>query len=142
MHASSSIVALRSLRESSGPKWTVGLPDEVVEQFAGSDARLRRAIDAAVETRRRMAESHAAHFGMAERDLCRLLQRDILNFYAAPSINPYVPLAAKGPWIVTTHGAVVHDSGGYGMLGLGHAPVSVLAAMSGPLAMANVMTPS
>jgi acetylornithine/succinyldiaminopimelate/putrescine aminotransferase len=58
------------------------------------------------------------------------------------SVNPYVPLAAAGPWIVTTHGAVIHDSGGYGMLGLGHMPESVQAAMNRPCVMANVMTPA
>jgi acetylornithine/succinyldiaminopimelate/putrescine aminotransferase len=37
---------------------------------------------------------------------------------------------------------VLHDSGGYGMLALGHTPAPVLAAMAAPLPMANVMTPS
>ena len=32
--------------------------------------------------------------------------------------------------IVTSHGAVVHDNGGYGMLGSGHGPDSVIDAMS------------
>src|SRR5690606_8508677 len=57
-------------------------------------------------------------------------------------VNPYVALTARGPWIVTLKGAVVHDSGGYGMLGLGHAPPAVLEAMARPQAMANVMTPN
>ena len=46
----------------------------------------------------------------------------IVNFYPEDAVNPYVALAARGPWIVTSKGAVLHDSGGYGMLGLGHAP--------------------
>jgi acetylornithine/succinyldiaminopimelate/putrescine aminotransferase len=57
-------------------------------------------------------------------------------------VNPYVALAARGPWIVTLKGAVIHDSGGYGMLGFGHTPADVLEAMARPQAMANVMTPS
>ena len=65
-----------------------------------------------------------------------------MNFYAQDTVNPYVALAARGPWIITTKGAVIHDSGGYGMLGHGHAPEKVLAAMSKPHVMANVMTPS
>jgi acetylornithine/succinyldiaminopimelate/putrescine aminotransferase len=113
----------------------------VVERFAVRDSRLPRAIEAAVEQRAKTGAPHSEFFRMAEKDLCRLLQGRILNFYAAPSINPYVPLAAAGPWIVTTHGAVVHDSGGYGMLGLGHAPDSVLDAIREPHVMANVMTP-
>ncbi len=51
-------------------------------------------------------------------------------------------LAAQGPWLVTLKGAVVYDCGGYGMLGLGHAPEAVLAAMNQSQVMANVMTPS
>jgi hypothetical protein len=55
-----------------------------------------------------------------ELDLVGSLQKGYVNFYAPGALMPYIPLAAKGPWIVTTHGAVVHDSGGYGMLGFGH----------------------
>ncbi|MDH3588137.1 MAG: aminotransferase class III-fold pyridoxal phosphate-dependent enzyme, partial [Gammaproteobacteria bacterium] len=54
----------------------------------------------------------------------------------------YVAIAACGPWIVTSTGAVIHDSGGYGMLGLGHSPAAVLKAMNRRQVMANVMTPS
>jgi acetylornithine/succinyldiaminopimelate/putrescine aminotransferase len=43
---------------------------------------------------------------------------------------------------VTAFGAVLHDSGGYGMLGLGHSPDHVLEAMNHPHVMANVMTPN
>ena len=57
-------------------------------------------------------------------------------------VNPYVALAARGPWIITLKGAVVHDSGGYGMLGLGHTPKAVLEAMAKPQVMANIMTPN
>ena len=42
------------------------------------------------------------------------LQEGYVNFYNPDALMPYVPLAAKGPWIVTLHGAVIHDSGGYG----------------------------
>ena len=126
----------------AGPPWTRGLTDDLVETWAGRDPRLVRAIEAAAASRSALDSTFDAYARMAERDLCRLLQARILNFYPAASINPYVPLAACGPWIVTTHGAVLHDSGGYGMLGLGHAPEPVLAALSRPLPMANVMTPS
>jgi len=43
---------------------------------------------------------------------------------------------------VTLKGAVVYDCGGYGMLGLGHAPQAVLDAMNKPHVMANIMTPA
>lgn len=57
------------------------------------------------------------------------------------AIKADVSLAAHGPWLVTTKGAVLHDSGGYGMLGLGHAPKKILSIMNGTQVMANVMTP-
>ena len=54
--------------------------------------------------------------------VAQLLQEDYVNFYAPATVNPYIALAARGPWIITSHGAVVHDNGGYGMLGAGHGP--------------------
>ena len=70
------------------------------------------------------------------------MQAGFVNFYAEDAVNPYVALAARGPWVVTLKGAVLHDSGGYGMLGFGHTPEAVLDAMAKPQVMANIMTPS
>ncbi|HEM46629.1 MAG TPA: aminotransferase class III-fold pyridoxal phosphate-dependent enzyme, partial [Alphaproteobacteria bacterium] len=70
------------------------------------------------------------------------IERHLVNFYADDTVNPYVSLAARGPWIVTTKGAVLHDNGGYGMLGFGHVPEPIIEAMTRPQVMANVMTPS
>ena len=36
----------------------------------------------------------------------------------------------------------MYDSGGYGMLGLGHHPQTVLSALARPQVMANIMTPN
>ncbi len=49
---------------------------------------------------------------------------------------------AAGPWVVRLKGAVVYDCGGYGMLGLGHAPEAILEAMDQNHVMANIMTSS
>jgi acetylornithine/succinyldiaminopimelate/putrescine aminotransferase len=97
-----------------------------------------------------IAEAHSAfgklkaEFGdlveLDEAEQIRTIQRDFVNFYPNDAVNPYVALAAAGPWIVTTKGRVVHDSGGYGMLGLGHTPKPILSAMNYPHVMANVMT--
>ena len=43
---------------------------------------------------------------------------------------------------MTSHGAVLHDNGGYGMLGGGHGPSEIISVMSENHVMANVMTPS
>ncbi|MCX5786562.1 MAG: aminotransferase class III-fold pyridoxal phosphate-dependent enzyme [Elusimicrobia bacterium] len=133
---------LNSIRNSAGPTRTRGLGDEVIRLFLAGDKDLARAIKTAAENRRKLASTHEELFKMEEKALCLMLQRQVLNFYPAANINPYVPLAALGSWIITSHGAVIHDSGGYGMLGMGHAPRAVLAAMSEPFVMANVMTPS
>jgi acetylornithine/succinyldiaminopimelate/putrescine aminotransferase len=133
---------LQSMRGASGEARTRGLADEVIERFLERDSRLAEAIDEAVRVRQRWGAAYPALLRTREQDLCRELQGRILNFYPAASVNPYVPLAARGPWIVTSHGAVLHDSGGYGMLGLGHAPAPVVEAVARRLPMANVMTPS
>src|SRR5690606_3084296 len=39
-------------------------------------------------------------------------------------------------------GAVLYDTGGYGMLGLGHAPATVQEALARPQVMANILTPT
>ena len=58
------------------------------------------------------------------------------------TISPYVPIAAKGPWIVSNEGNIIYDTGGYGMLGYGHSPEWALNVLSREHVMANVMTPS
>ena len=70
------------------------------------------------------------------------LQNNILNFYNKDTISPYIPIAAKGPWIITNKGKIIYDTGGYGMLGYGHSPDWALNILSKQHVMANVMTPS
>lgn len=133
---------LHDLRNRSGPAVTRGLPDETVAELLPRHPLLMQAVEEAARLRHELAQEWEKWFLLPEEEACRRIQADILNFYPSQGINPYIPLAARGPWIVTTHGAVVHDSGGYGMLGLGHAPPVVLEALAKPHVMANVMTPS
>ena len=134
--------SLHALRAASGPAKTTGLSDDLILQFLESDPTLGQAIDAAVTAQAALADARPELLAMAEADLIDHVQDGFVNFYAKDAVNPYVALAAKGPWVVTVYGAVVHDSGGYGMLGFGHAPDAVLDAMSQPWVMANIMTPS
>ncbi len=133
---------LQELRDYGGARVTEGLTDALIAQFLESDATLGVAIDQALLSHRDMRAELAEILAMDEPAAVAAVQRDYINFYAAETVNPYVALAAAGPWIVTTHGAVLHDSGGYGMLGMGHGPDNVISAMSHPWVMANVMTPS
>ncbi len=133
---------LQELRTFGPPRRTVGLPDATIERFAGTDERLRRAIDEAALRHRALRDEFADLLRSNEADQIRAIQESYVNFYSGASINPYVALAADGPWIVTLKGAVLHDNGGYGMLGLGHVPRTVIEAMSRPQVMANIMTSS
>ena len=134
---------LHDIRAHAGATKSPGLSDAVISTFLESDASLGAAI----------AEAHAIHVGLRdefgaalleqeEGDLVKSLQSSYVNFYAPATVNPYVAMAARGPWIITSHGAVVHDNGGYGMLGAGHGPGEILDAMGQNWVMANVMTPS
>jgi acetylornithine/succinyldiaminopimelate/putrescine aminotransferase len=132
---------LAPLRAHGGQR-TTGLDDAIIEHFAASHPELREAIDAAAAGYARLKDGFADLLALDEDAQIAAVQAGYVNFYPTDAVNPYVALAARGPWIVTLKGAVIHDSGGYGMLGLGHAPKPVLEAMSRPQAMANVMTPS
>lgn len=121
---------------------TVGLDDAVILDFAARDPQLGEAIAAAAAEYARIGDEFPELLALDENAQAAQVQADFINFYAADATNPYVALAARGPWIVTLKGAVLYDTGGYGMLGLGHAPQAVLEAMAKPQAMANIMTPS
>jgi len=133
---------LQSLRAAGGAIRTRGLPDPVIERFAAQDARLEQAVEQALSIAECWRAAYPELWAADDETQQAELQAGYVNFYADDAVNPYVAVSAKGPWIVTSKGAVLHDSGGYGMLGLGHAPDPVLAAMSQPHVMANVMTPS
>ena len=134
---------LQALRAAgSGSVLTTGLSDDVILEFLGADPALATAIDRADAEFHRIAAEFPDLVGLDEAEQALRVQDGYVNFYAADAVNPYVALAAQGPWIVTLKGAVVYDCGGYGMLGLGHAPQAVLDAMNKPHVMANVMTPA
>lgn len=139
----SNISKLKHIREASGNAKTNGLPDEIIETYLESFEELKYAIDEAYEIHKKITQEFGEEIiKMEESQLIKLLQEDYVNFYSAPTVNPYVAIAAKGPWIVTSHGAVLHDNGGYGMLGMGHGPENVIQSMQQNWVMANVMTPS
>ena len=122
---------------------TQGLSDATIERFCEIDPNLSKAIDEAVSNLDSLIDEMGIPVTMwDESDLISMLQSDYINFYSAATINPYVAIAARGPWVITSRGAVIHDNGGYGMLGGGHGPQEVIDSMSKNWVMANVMTPS
>ena len=136
------LAILTDLRRTSGPRMTEGLSDTALKAFLATDPRLGQALEDAKTAKARLSAEFPAWNKLEEGELIARLQDGLLNFYPDDQRNPYVPIAARGPWIVTFHGAVLHDSGGYGMIGFGHAPDPVLKELNTPVVMANVMTAS
>lgn len=135
------IRVLEQIRGHCGRPSSSGLPDETIRRFAEHDDALVRAVERARDELSALRQEFPQLLVLSEAEQAQAIQADFVNFYPDDAVNPYVALAAQGPWIVTVGGAVIHDNGGYGMLGLGHAPDKVLEAMSRPHVMANVMTP-
>jgi len=133
---------LNAMRAHGGAIQTHGLDDETVLKFAQLDERLGAAVDAAYTDFLALLEEMPEMMALPEKELVAAVQEGFVNFYPVDAVNPYVALAGSGPWIVSTRGAVLFECGGYGMLGMGHAPQDVLKAMNKPHIMANVMTPS
>ncbi|MFL2940562.1 MAG: hypothetical protein BEU01_01605 [Marine Group III euryarchaeote CG-Epi4] len=134
---------LEDIRRNSGKSDTKGLRNSEILTFISLDSSLKEAITQAHDYHISLRETIGSDVLMkAEQDLVKYLQEGFVNFYAPATINPYVAISAQGPWIVTSHGAVVHDNGGYGMLGSGHGPKSIVSSMSRNWVMANVMTAS
>ena len=134
--------ALAPLRARKGQRRTPGLDDATLERFAAGHPELKAAIDAAAAEFARIEADFGDLLDLDEDAQIQAIQAGFVNFYPQDGVNPYVALAARGPWIVTLKGAVLYDTGGYGMLGFGHAPERVLEAMAKPQALANIMTPS
>jgi len=136
------LAKLDQIRAATGEADTPGLPREAVEPFLAADPDLGRAVDQAHDEVVGSDGGLRELRSLDEAELCRRLRERYLNFYPSDGLSGYVPAASRGPWIVTAHGAVVYDAGGYGMLGFGHAPDAVLERLGRPWSMANVMTPS
>ncbi|MBS0433129.1 MAG: aminotransferase class III-fold pyridoxal phosphate-dependent enzyme [Proteobacteria bacterium] len=135
------IDGLKELRAQAGGTRTRGLDDATLQRFA-SDEALAGAIADAHAAWTDLRASMPGFMAMDEQAQIEHVQSGLVNFYADDAVCPFVVLAARGPWIVTTRGAVLYDCGGYGMLGFGHNPPAVLRALAQPQVMANVMTPN
>ncbi len=133
---------LRELRDFGGKPRTTGLDDASIERMAAIDPLLVQAITEAVARHHELRADLGDFLKLDEAEQLAQAQAGFVNFYPDDAINPYLPAAARGPWIVTLKGAVVHDNGGYGMLGFGHNDAAILAALGRPQVMANVMSPS
>ena len=139
---SNSLSKLTTIRNNTGDAVTSGLLDSEISKFLSLDSNLAIAVNKAYDYHLNLREELGADLMQDELSLIKSLQSGFVNFYNPATVNQYIAIAAKGPWIITSHGAVVHDNGGYGMLGSGHGPDSIIDTMSKNWVMANVMTPS
>ena len=137
-----SFTKLLDIRANSGESDTNGILDSEIHNFLSLDKKLSQAIDEAHSYHLKLRKMGTSSLMKNENELVKDLQSGFINFYAPATINPYIAIAGKGPWIITAYGSVLHDNGGYGMLGTGHGPKTVIDAMSENWVMANVMTPS
>ena len=133
---------IRRLSDASSAQ-TTGLSDDVIQRFCETDPQLVHAIAEGAATFGHLIDEFGLEYlALEEATLVSSVQSEYINFYSAETINPYVAIAARGPWVITSKGAVLHDNGSYGMLGSGHGPAAVIDSMSENWVMANVMTPS
>lgn len=133
---------LAPLRAHKGQRRTSGLDDATLAKFAATHPELEAAVAAAAAEYARIRDEFADLLDLDEDAQAQAVQAGFVNFYPQDGVNPYVALAARGPWIVTLNGAVLYDTGGYGMLGFGHTPQPIIDAMAKPQVMANIMTPN
>jgi acetylornithine/succinyldiaminopimelate/putrescine aminotransferase len=133
---------LKSLRDRGGTVRTIGLDDATLLRLSSQFPEMLEAAKAAAELLSELQSEFAELIDADEQTQVDATQSGFVNFYPDDAINPYVALAARGPWVITTKGRVLHDSGGYGMLGFGHTPANVIDTMSKPQVMANIMSPS
>ena len=70
------------------------------------------------------------------------IQTGWCSLYSKECVQPYIPVAAQGPWIGTSLGGIIYDVGGYGMLGWGHNPKWIKESLSCDQVQSNIMTPS
>ena len=136
------VTKLKEMREFGGAIRTPGLGDAQIESASAIHPELVEAIEAGYAAHIALRSNLSDVLRMDEAEQISTAQADFVNFYPEDGVNPYVALAARGPWVVTLKGAVIYDAGGYGMLPFGHTPKGVLEALARPQVMANVMTPS
>ncbi len=133
---------LKPLRARAGVVRTLGLDDATLLRLSSQFPEITEAAQAAADLFAELQGEFAELIDADEQAQINATQGGFVNFYAEDAVNPYIALTARGPWVITLKGRVLHDSGGYGMLGFGHTPANVIDTMSKPQVMANVMSPS
>ena len=92
------------MRSKVGEPTTTGLDDSELSFFLERDNKLAQAIEDAHAALHGIEREFGSNYiARAELDLIKDLQSGFVNFYNPATVNPYVALSARGPWIVTSH---------------------------------------
>ena len=97
---------LSEIRYSGGVRVTDGLSDDVIRNFAAKDPKLPNAVDHAYQIFIDLKQEFPDMLARDEIDQIVAMHAEIINFYTDDVVNPYVTLAARGPWVITSKGAV------------------------------------
>ncbi len=135
---------LTILRPSMQVDASPGIPNLLLQPFL-SDPYLQLALQQSVVAKQSLQQQIQSAsipniFEVPEAEAIRVLQQGFQNFYPSTSSTPFIPLAAQGSWIISSHGGVFLDVGGYGKDPLGHGPAALQAVLAEPHVMMNVMT--
>ena len=133
---------LEDIRKKNSKQEFSSLRDTAIKKFLEFDINLQLAVLEAKNAFVQIIEKNPEFLQKIESELVLELRQGLLNFYSDDAVTPFIPLSAKGPWIVTLKGGVIYDAGGYGMLGFGHNPDFIKKVLEKDFAMANVMTTS
>ncbi len=95
---------LNVLRNAGGKARTVGLTDATIERFAARFPELGAAIDDAHARFAQLQAEFPDILAMDEAQQLLAVQEGFVNSYADDNVNPYVAIAARGPWLVTLKG--------------------------------------
>lgn len=133
---------LGKIRSAHGKNPIASLPDDVILEKLESEELLRTALSRSFEVFENLKVQYPEFIGLDIKECIRKINTNILSFYSADANTPYIPISSAGPWVVTFHGGIIYSSGGYGILGFGHNPDFLIAALSRQQTMANIMTPS
>lgn len=142
LHHKECLLLLEEMQSFCTERQTTGISLPDIQEFIDIDPRLSLAIQDAYQFFLAIKQEFPHLYSVSEKNLIEQLQDGYCNFYGLDAIKPYVPLAAEGPWIVTSAGAVVFNVGGYGMLGLGAGARVFQEALNKKQVMANMMTAS
>jgi len=113
----SHLVCLKEMRDCGGTVLTIGLADDVIQDFLEDGYQdLAVAIERGYARYLELRESHAEFLALNEMEQINQAHGGLTNFYAEDAVNPYVAVSAAGPWLISLKGAVIYDCGGYGML--------------------------